>query len=344
LTHAKLDMRHTASTWLLLAAAGCGVSDAFVEGMVSEAPAITMQAVPPPAAVVSSAGMGENRIVVAGATSAPVSGGAGASGSTAAPSCRPTTYSLAVRLTVEMRWQETVALKAGAGNLYAWSKLTIVPATSTVSEFRACGSVTPVFHGTAVAGSFMSFQRVPTETYDRPSMPFVAAGSAVRAGSMLTLVPDPLVLGLRLSDPAGPWPAASTDAIPLTVDADGDGKPGLTSLVQSDGMFTASPTSILQTERIDASYVASRMAFRATLDDAACADTLEGTAEVLALDLTFVGCHVLGRDDCRSEELAFFEENRPQQSLGTTAVVHAAVIPLDASCVQTFQALEVPVP
>jgi hypothetical protein len=342
-THPEVDMTWRASTWLLATVASCGTSDAFLpwapvptggEPRLEESATITSPA--------AAAGVGGFNVPPA---SAGMGGAAGSAPTpSAAPSCKQTAYSLAVRLTIDTTWDETLALMAGAGKLYSWSKLTIEPSTSTVREFRACGSLMPVYHGTAVAGSFKSFQRVPTEKYDLPSMPFVTGGSATRLDTTLTVSPGPLLLGLTLPDPSGPWPASPNDPSALPVDADADGEPGLTSWMRNDDMFTGSPTSILQTERIDAMYMASRLAFRATLDDAACADTLQGTAELMAIDTLFMGCHVKDRGDCRPEELAFFEENRPRPKFSAAAVVHAVVIPIEATCAQALQALEIPGP
>lgn len=347
MTHAELDMQISKSTWrsslLLATVAGCGTSDAFLPWApmptggapgLEETAMITspvMQSLP---AAVGVGGVG-------GVSVPPASAGMGGA---AAPSCKQAPYSLAVRLTIDTTWDETLALMAGAGKLYSWSKLTIEPSTSTVREFRACGSLMPVYHGTAVAGSFKSFQRVPTEKYDLPTMPFVAGGSATRLDTTLTLLPGPLLLGLSLPDPSATWPATPGDPTVMPVDADGDGKPGLTSVMRNDEMFTGSPTSILQTERIDAMYMGSRLAFRATLDDTACADTLQGTAELLAIDTLFIGCHVKDRGDCRPEELAFFEENRPRPKFSSAAAVLAVVIPLEATCAQALEVLEVPGP
>lgn len=126
----------------------------------------------------------------------------------------------------------------------------------------------------------------------------------------------------------------------MPVDADGDGKPGITMLVRNDGNFAGAPTSILLTDHVDEVYSANRLAYRATLNDSACADTLEGTAELLAFDNLMVGCHVEGRDDCRPEERKFIEENRINFSFGA-AVAQAAVIPVDATCAQAVAKLDV---
>jgi len=69
------------------------------------------------------------------------------------------------------------------------------------------------------------------------------------------------------------------------------------------------------------------------LHDAAWAETLQGDAELLAVDRLMVGCRVKGRDDCRPEELKFVDGNRPDFMFGA-ALADAAVIPTDATCAQ----------
>jgi hypothetical protein len=272
----------------------------------------------------------------------------GASGSVESPSgekdCRTSKYSLAVRLTFDVRWDETLGLMAGAAKAYLWSKLTIDPSASMISEFRMCGGLLPVYHSTAVAGNIKVFQRVPQATFDLPTMPMLAGGSVTRIDSGLALDPGTMLVGLTLPDPAGAWPASSTDPNVMAVDADGDGRPAVTSLMRNDTMFTGSPTSILQTERIDANYVASRVGYRATLNGAACTDTLEGPAELLKYDTLVIGCHVKDRNDCTPEEVKFVEENRPKFMFSSDAVAQARVIPVDATCAQALEVLDVPGP
>jgi hypothetical protein len=352
------------TVWLAASAAGCGTSNAVITGIpVGGAAAATgassssgaghagipvMSGVS--AGIVGGTGVPPSSLATAGTSTTmqvPIAGSyapAGMSGGAASPpaanGCRASKYSLALRLTIDVRWDETTALMGGVGKAYIWSKLTIDPSASKVSEFRTCGSLLPVLHTTAVAGNMMGFQRAPQAAFDQPTMPTATGGSAIRADSTLTLDPGILLVGLTLPDPAGPWPASSSDRSVMPVDADGDGKPGVTLLVRNDGSFSGPPTSILLTERIDASYSATRLAYRTTLNDAACADTLEGPAELLAIDNIMVGCHVKDRDDCRPEEHKFVEDNRPTFKFGA-AVAQAAVIPVDATCAQAVAKLDV---
>lgn len=278
--------------------------------------------------------------------SAPTGMTGGASAGSPSEGCRASKYSLAVRVTGDVSWAETAGVMAGAGKAHFWSKLTVEPSTSTVSEFRSCGSLMPVLRTSVLAGSKMSFSQVPPAAYDLPTMPRLSGGSAARVDAMLNLDPGFLPVGIMLPDPAAPWPTAPTDPSATLVDADGDGKPGITQRLRIDDMggFAAPPTSILQLDFIDATYAASRTRYRATLDDAACADALEGPAELLTVDNTVVGCHVKDKADCNQTELQFHQDGRPTFVFAPAAVIKVAVIPVDATCAHVLQVLDVPSP
>ncbi|HKP57755.1 MAG TPA: hypothetical protein VJV78_13580 [Polyangiales bacterium] len=324
------------------AAAGTSSEGRAIAGSSSGSPATagTSSAMPTAMAGTSSTAGG------GGGSQAGESGAA--AGSAGSPpgsnDCRASKYSLAVRVTIDVKWEESIALMAGNEKGYLWSKQTIDPSSNTVSEFRSCGNLMPVVHTTALAGSSMSFQRVPQASYDQPSMPKQSGGSATRVDSVLTLDPGSLLVGVSLTDPAGSWPASAAAANVMPVDVDGDGKPGLTSAVRNDGGFVGAPTSVLANNRVDAMYNASRVRYRVMLKDTACADMLEGPAELVKLDTLVVGCHVKGGNDCSADESQFVEENRPKFVYAADAVAHAVVIPNDATCSQVVQLLNVPGP
>jgi hypothetical protein len=283
-----------------------------------------------------------NPLPVAGSAPVPVTTTAG-TGVIANGDCRPAKYSLSSRITMDVTWPETLGLMGGTGKAYFWYKVTLQQSGGTITtEQRYCGGQLPVYMGSALANNIKVFQQAPQASFDNMTMPRVA-GTASKVSSMLKLEPGAMLIGITLTDPQAAWPASASAAGVKLVDAEADGKPGLTLVMKSDGGFTGSPTSVLQTERVDQNYAAYRLTYTASAADPSCADTLEGSAEVLAFDQMILGCHVSGRGDCTADEATFIDDNRPKFQRGK-ATWMAKVIADDATCAQAREALAVPGP
>ena len=272
-------------------------------------------------------------------------GGTGAAGSGAAANgdCRPDKFTLATRISIEATWPETLGIMGGSTLVHSWGKITFQRSGDAyTTEYRVCGVQPAVYTGTAVTGNIKLYQAVPQETFDKPGMPTVM-GKASRVGSMFTIEPGPMVIGVMLTDPNGAWPNSPTDSGYMQVDVDADGKPGVTTLMKDGEGFMGSPVSILQTDRVDQIYGAQRLTYTTTLPDPDCAETLESTAEVSEQDTLILGCHVKDRGDCTPDERTFIDDNRSRPTRGK-ATWSAKLIADDATCVQAHDALAVPGP
>ena len=167
-----------------------------------------------------------------------------------------------------------------------------------------------------------------------PKFMFQATQSGWNVGSTISYTTNALI-GFT-TDPGATWPTANT-GIMGTVDADGDGSPGLTAAPRTGGGFVAPPTSILQTSRVDKVYLATRNSTSVVLTRTAC-DEFSGTVTFTHFDNHVIGCHVMGGQECTAAEATFVDNNRTifQVSSATNQI---KTVPDNATCADVRAAL-----
>jgi hypothetical protein len=197
----------------------------------------------------------------------------------------------------------------------------------------------PVTMTTPVGGSHRVYQEVPIATFD--NMPFPSPlGQVTRVGETQQVDQIAVVLGLDMPDPLGTWPTQVEPSV-QTVDADGDGKPGVTSVPRNGEGFALSPTSVLMTNFADRMYGAVRLVYTGSFAATPCTETVDGAATVSAFDQLVVGCHTQSGPDCSADEIRFFNDNRPVLMRGS-AILNATSVEAQASCSEIRNALPVP--
>lgn len=271
-------------------------------------------------------------------------GGAGTVGAMptapADAACNPKDYTLAVRLSLGVSWPGTLGVEAGTDSIHFWGRLHIVERDGAlVAEHHYCGNQMPVSMTTPIGGAHRVYQEVPVATFDSTHFPSPAASVTSNADTtqlgMITVL-----LGLDLPDPLGTWPTQLEPSV-RAVDAEGDGKPGLTSFPREGEGFALSPTSVLMTNFADQMYGAVRLAYTAAVAAAPCTDVVDGSATVSAFDQLVVGCHIKGGQDCSADEVRFFNDNRPML-MKAAATFNAKSLDTLAACSAVRDALPVP--
>ena len=280
----------------------------------------------------------------AGAGGAPGTGGATGSGGTggggggsACPSL--TAYTQADHTILNVTWPAGLATMGGTGQVHIWNKTAFTASGNTLSATsQACGTVLPPTGLTALGGGGMVLIEIPNASWDAPTMPkfqFQATQSGWNVGSTMSYSYTALV-GLTLTDPTVAWPTSYT-GITMTVDADGDGNPALTSVPRTGGGFVAPPTSITQTARVDLVYIVSRNAVSVMATRSAC-DQASGTVTFTHFDNHVVGCHVMGGADCMPNETNFVDQNRTIYQV-STATFQSKTVASTATCADVRAAL-----
>jgi hypothetical protein len=270
-----------------------------------------------------------------GAGFAPADGPSGA--------CPPqTSFTLAVHIVMNVTWQRSVATNAGEGKVHLWNR-TKVTATGTQlsGETQACGSVLPEFGLTGiaqvVAGGSKVLVEFPDATWDAPSMSkFQSQGTmdGWNPGNAIHFDATNVLIGLTMPDANAPWPDSYT-AI-TTVDADGDGKPGVTAVPRNSGDYVKPPTG-LTGPKAETLYISSRTVVALSGMLTSC-ETQSGTADVKFFDNHVVGCHTTDGQECSDSQTDFIDVSRTQYEV-LNAAFESTQVAEGASCAVVRAAL-----
>jgi len=227
----------------------------------------------------------------------------------------------------------------GSGQVHVWAKIGFSASSNTLSASgQTCGRVLPPATLTLNLGTMLI--EIPDGTWELPSMPrftFSATQSGWNVGSTLSYGYTALV-GISATDPtANPinlWPVSYT-AI-ASVDADGDGSPGITAVPRDGNGFVLPPTANLM-NRVDKLYLALRSTMWIMSTRSAC-DTASGTATFTHFDSHVLGCHVSGGQNCGDTDTALVDLNRTTYQV-TSATIQSKIVADAATCADVRAAL-----
>jgi hypothetical protein len=230
-------------------------------------------------------------------------------GAAAAPAVNcPANYTAATHIVINVEWAGSLALTGGNGEVHVWTKSQFAAAGDGVHvTSRSCGSLLPVIKLSILGGGYSVLPEIPDATWDVAAMPTFTGLATRTLGGGLQVSPGVALVGLSMADPLAPWPSANGV---VGLDHDADGNLGITALPRQGGGFTAPPTSISQSTRVDKLFLAIRTVMTLRSESAGCPESDQGTADVTMFDSHVIGCHVAGGSDCSVAERDFVDANR----------------------------------
>ena len=219
----------------------------------------------------------------------------------------------ALRLSVPTTWPGTSVLAGGNGDFKVWAKLELTHSgTNLLVQTTACGQVVPDFESVPFINEKYGVM-YPGSVFDRVP-PLASVGgmgnlSSTKLGSSFNLTRSAWVVGVTLSDPVyGAWPATITSG--MQVDADMDGKPGVTLPYKSGSGYSNPPANMLGSTRATSVYLAGRVAFSLSGSLTSC-NAWSGSSTVQDIDSHSIGCRTTSNNDCQSGEYGYLDSNAP---------------------------------
>ena len=147
------------------------------------------------------------------------------------------TFAMLTELDIEwdaVRIGTIVVLAGGSDTVYSYGiRKQTHSGTTVTTDVTSCQGTSPDICSPLFEEAYA--QVLPDSIWDRPTMPVthvsMTVPAALQAGSPFVSPSEATLLGVTMADPFAAWPVSYTDPLLMWVDHDGDGKPGVTSIM-----------------------------------------------------------------------------------------------------------------
>ncbi|HMJ52440.1 MAG TPA: hypothetical protein VK540_10200 [Polyangiaceae bacterium] len=275
-------------------------------------------------------------------------GGSAGAGGTSDGGCPSyANFTLAIHITMDVKWDGALATNPGTGKVHLWNRAKLAAnGTQLTGQANSCGTTLPDIIlnavGVIAAGGEKVSIEIPFAAWDAPSIPVFEQkgtfggwnpGSAVDMESTIALV------GMMMNDPLNAaWPATYNTI--MGVDAEGDGKLGITGVPKNGNGYVFPPTSLGvfgSAPAADRVYIASRNVLSLKGMTTTCNDQV-GTVNVKFFDNHVIGCHNTMNAECDMNQVKFIDDSRTVY-VPTGATFVAKRVPDAATCAEVRAAL-----
>jgi cysteine-rich repeat protein len=261
----------------------------------------------------------------------------------------------AIHMVVSLSWGDPSGLgivTPGSGDLHLWLKFGLLADEKSnpdgsydlTATTRLCGRILPDIEKGAIAGGGLVQSNIPDATWDHPDMPETVATGTVgsnRINAAISIELGGLAIGLTMTDlVSDSWPDTGQDALPDAVDADGDGKPGITAVPNGTSPYTLPAADLFQTAFADRLYIVTRVVMQLEGTRTSCT-AASGTAAVYCFDNHIVGCRLQDGSACDAAQAQFIDDNRTIYDIGDASYEMARVAD-DVTCADVRAAFPQP--
>jgi hypothetical protein len=240
----------------------------------------------------------------------------------------------ALKIVTPVKYAGNPFVVPGTGKVTALVRVARTQSGTTITDVgKVCGIDAPDYQGTAVVGSEHYGTRIPAAAFESPSMPpfnLTLELSGTVPGSTFSAPSAAALIGATLPNPlTDAWPNISAL---VAVDADGDGKPGLSGDVATGPGFKNLPLNPQKTSRANRVYLAFRQVLTGATGSLKSCSRAEATATVSALNEHVVGCRREDGTDCAASEFKLLDGVAPKFDPTDKAAITTVRIPDGATC------------
>jgi hypothetical protein len=229
---------------------------------------------------------------------------------------------------------------AGHGEVGQWAKLTRKQEGQTLTDtMQVCGITNPDTITRPVFGHEVYGITFPPQLFDSNVLPTVQVRSHVSAltpGATYQTEPLTVLFGLQTPNAAtASWPAT---AQMQTVDADHDGKPGITVDTTKAANYSAPPVNMWRSKRAQKFYIALRSVISGASGKFDSCDKATGTATIplidgkAAINSRVLGCQRTDGGDCSQSEFEMIDKQSSGYDLKGPAQMTMLRVANVASC------------
>jgi hypothetical protein len=246
-----------------------------------------------------------------------------------------------IKFTIPVRWAPSIVVSSGFGNVQQWLKATRQHnGDNYVDTLSLCGIESPDTKTWPMFGSEVYGIIFPDQLFDSGVLPQFES-SAQLAGDMpggsFSINPLTVLIGVDLENSAtASWPLAKNMT---SVDADKDGKPGITIGTATDVAHKAPPVDMWRKHRASNFYIALRNVVQNAQGTFSDCDHAKGTVTIplidgkLAINSRVLGCIRTDGGDCTTAEYEMVDKQSSGYDLYSEATVEMTRVPDNATCV-----------
>jgi hypothetical protein len=251
----------------------------------------------------------------------------------------------AMKIELPVTWPASFILRAGSGTIVNWALSSRVQSNGVdgggpqiVDTARVCGVQIPDYQATSTFGNEKYGVRFADAVFDAPSMPtfsLTATLSSREVGATFSTRPVAAVVGAQLTNPVtDPWPAVASI---VGVDADGDGKPGLSGDAAQGAGMSNPPVNPSRTVRANRVYTAFRQVLSAQGRVASCSRAeAKGIVATInnkpVIDSRVLGCRRVDGTECNASEFKLLDSAAPAYKPAGDVKITMVRVADDATC------------
>ncbi|HET6343324.1 MAG TPA: hypothetical protein VFH51_00275 [Myxococcota bacterium] len=251
----------------------------------------------------------------------------------------------AVKFVVPVSWRANVAVQGGQGEIVQWalSQRKRESDSTVIDSLKPCGSTVPDYKSQTIFGGETYGIRFPNSLFD---------GSALKATNVRTRVASfavgsafesdlaPIQIGVSLPNPlTDAWPTKAQELLSHVLDADGNGKPGVTLDAATGNGYAVPPVNFGRSKHADHFYVAIRNIAGMQGKITSC-DRIDGNAVIpqvagkVALNSRVLGCHKTDGSDCSPAEAGLLDKFQPDYQVASQPTATLVRMAAGATCAQ----------
>lgn len=246
----------------------------------------------------------------------------------------------AIKVETPVQWANSFVVQGGSGTIVNWLKSTRTAAgTAVVDSASLCGVETPDYLSQAAFGGEKYGIQFPDALFESGTLPTVDITgqlSGLAPGSTFQADAAAAILGATMASPAtDAWPANGAQL--TAVDADGDGKVGVSVDTAKGGDYKNPPLDAFLSARATRVYTAFRQVITTQGTISSC-NRVDGSGTVAvinnkpAIDQHVLGCQRENGTDCSASEYKLLDSAAPVYKPTGDAVVTMVRVPAEATC------------
>ncbi len=244
----------------------------------------------------------------------------------------------AIKIETPVKWNSSFVLQSGTGVVTNWLLSNRTQQGLAITDTAdLCGVETPDYQAAVLFGSEKYGVQFPDATFGSlPKVTLTGTMSSHEVGATFSTPASAALVGASLANPAtDAWPSNVANVV--SVDMDGDGKPGISADAKVGTGLSFPPVNATRSARADRVYTAFRQVLASTSGTVTSCDRIEGKGTIAviagkaAIDSHVMGCRRTDGAECNASEYKLLDSAAPVYQPTGEATITMVKLPANAT-------------